>query len=129
MATTDQLVAAYVKLRDQKKELADMQKEQMAPFRSKMTLIENALLKHLNDTGAEGVKCSTGTVSRVKRTNIKTEDWDTALEFIKANDLYHMLTKALSKDSVKEYIEANGAPPPGIAISIDTTVGVRRPTK
>ena len=129
MATTDQLIAAYIKLRDQKKDLADLQKQQMKPFNEKMTLIENALLKHMNDTGAEGIRCDTGTASKIERVNMKTEDWDTALEFIKANDLWHMLHKALAKESVNEYIQANGEPPPGIAISTDITVGVRRPTK
>lgn len=122
----EKIVNAYVQIRDQKKELADRHKEEIKPFNDKLKTLESVLLRELDNSGGESVRCKSGTVYRIHRTSSKVENWDEVLQFILDNELYHILEKRVSKSAVEEYVEANGEAPPGVAITTDATVGVRR---
>ncbi len=126
MANAEELINAYVVIRDRKKELADRHKQEMVPFNEKLKLLEAGLLSALNDTGGESIKSKSGTAYRITRTSVKTDDWEAFLAFVLSNDLTHMLVHGAAKESVNEYIEANGTAPPGLAISTDNAIGVRR---
>lgn len=127
MASSDKLVAAYVMLRDQKKEMMDRHKAELEPINTKMALVENAMLDALNGQQAESVRTEHGTMYKLKRTSTKVVDWDVALAYILDNDLEHMLERRVSKSAVEEFLAANGELPPGVAMTTDITVGVRRP--
>jgi hypothetical protein len=126
MPTSDDLINAYVIIRDQKKELTDRHKQEMAPFNEKLTKLEAGLLSQLNAAGGESIRCKAGTAYRIERTSVKVDDWDKTLPFVLEHGLEHLLVKNLSKAGVTEYIEANGEAPPGVAITVDAAIGVRR---
>jgi chromosome segregation ATPase len=126
MATVDDMVNAYVVLRDKKKQMQDKHKEELAPINKKLDTLEMGMLAHLNHEHAESVRTCHGTVYRIKRTSTKVDDWDAALEYILTNHLEHMLERRVSKSAIEEFLEANGELPPGISLSADLTVGVRR---
>lgn len=125
-ASPDVMIKAYVQLRDMKKDLADRHKEEMKPINEKMAILEAGLLRALNQTGSESIKTKYGTTYLIDRKSVKIEDWDTTLDHIMKHGLWHMLERRLAKSAVDEYIEANDAAPPGVSISTDTTIGVRR---
>jgi hypothetical protein len=126
MATAEQLVDAYVKLRDMKKAMQEEHKKQLAPLNEKMSKIESGMLAMLKLQDAESMRCKAGTMYQLTRTSVKVEDWEEAFKFIRKNDLWHMLEHRLAKASVTEFVEANGDTPPGVSIVNDLTVGVRR---
>ncbi len=126
MATADELIKAYVQVRDQKKELADMHKQQMDPFNHKLAVLDTALLNVLHTAGADSIKGKSGTAYINRRVNVGVDDWDAALAFVLDNDLHHMLEKRVAKASVMEYVEANGAAPPGVSVNTTLAIGVRR---
>lgn len=126
MATAEQLVDTYVQLRDRKKAIQDKHKEELAPINELMYKIEMGLLDALNNDGAQSIKTSAGTAYKKIRTNAKVVDWNTTLPYIIEHDLTHMLVQKLGSASVAEFVEANGTAPPGVSITSDLTVGIRR---
>lgn len=127
MATAEQLINAYVHLRDKKKELQEQHKKELAPYNDKLYKLEMGLLSILNADGAESMKTKEGTVYKKVRTAVKVENWEATLPYLIDNGLTHMLEKRLAKTSVDEFVAANGTPPPGVSITSDLMVGVRRP--
>ncbi len=115
-----------MKIRDKKQLLVEEHRKQLAPYNDKLMMLENTLLNVLNREGAESLKTKAGTAYKSKRDSVKVQDWDTALEFIMDHHLEHMLERRLSKSAVREYLEANGQTPPGVAISTELTVNIRR---
>lgn len=126
MADASDLIDAYVKIRDKKQLLVEEHRKQLAPYNDKLMMLENTLLQILNREGAESLKTKAGTCYKSKRNTVKVQDWDTALEFIMDHDLTHMLERRLSKSAVTEYLEANGLTPPGVSVSTELTVNIRR---
>lgn len=126
MPTIDQAIAVYIKLRDSKQKLAKEQAEAMRPFNQKLEQVENWLLAVLNKQDAESIRTDHGTCYKSTRTQAKVADWDAALEYIVENEMYQMLERRVSKAAVEEFVEAQGAPPPGVEITQEVRVNVRR---
>jgi len=126
MATIDQAITAYILIRDKRDKKRKEQQEEMAPYIAKMEKLENWLLHMLNKQGVESTRTDHGTAYKSIRTTAKITDWDSALEFIKENELYHLLERRVSKKAVEEFVEVQGAPPDGIDIVREIRVNVRR---
>lgn len=126
MPTMDQAVEAYIKLRDTVDDLKKRQSEEMKPYREKMGLLEAFFLQELNRQNAEKVGTAHGTAFKTTRSSSKVEDWEEVLKFIREHDLWHMLERRVAKTAVEEYLEAHGELPPGVTISREVVVQVRR---
>jgi len=64
MPTADEIINAYVRIRDQKKELTDRHKQELAPFNEKLGKLEAGLLSILSANGSESLR-----VRRVRHTS------------------------------------------------------------
>ena len=126
MPKIDEVVAAYIKLRDKKKVIAERHKEELAKTNEVMEFMENWLMKELNTLGVESAKTEVGTAYKKKRTSIKVQDFDAFLDFVKENDCWHMLDKRANKSAMEEFLEAQEELPPGISIVVDNVVQIRR---
>ncbi len=126
MAKLDDLAAAYIKLRDLKKQVKERHSEELRPINERMSAIENAMLEMLNKVGTESARTKAGTVYRSQRTSVKVQDWDEALRYVLDNGYHHMLVRRLSPEGVKDLLENTGELIPGVSLSTDLTVGVRR---
>lgn len=122
----DQLVQGYIYLRDEKAELKKKQAEEMAPTIARMDKIEAMLLARLNEQQAESIRADHGTAYKTKRSTVKILDWASTFDYIREHELWHMLTRSLAKTAVEEFLEAQGELPPGVDISIETRVNVKR---
>lgn len=126
MATIDAVVGAYISLRDKKKEVAARHREEMAVFNDKMNQIETFLLMDFGQKGIESAKTESGTAYKVSRRTVKSEDWEAFIEYVRENDLWHMLDRRSNKSAVEEFLEANGELPPGLSITTSLGINVRR---
>ncbi len=126
MATIHQAIQSYRKLREMRDALKKKHSEELKPLTEKMFLVENYLLLQLNNQGVESMKTDVGTAYKSTTTKAKIIDWDVALAYIKKNELFHMLEKRISKVAVEEFIEAQGSPPPGVDITQEVKVNVRK---
>lgn len=123
----DEVVAAVIKLRDKIEAVKQGHKEQLAPLNIQMEKLEAYLHLQIQKMGvtsfaAKGV----GTAYLQNVVSTKVEDWQALLEWIRANEGWEFLEKRVSKSVVESYVESHKATPPGVTISTDVEVRVRR---
>ena len=126
MATVAQLVGAYVKIRDSKKVIQDRHKAELEATNAKLALIESGLLNMLNADGVESMRTENGTAFKKTMVKATVRDRELFFNYVVENDLMHMLSSAVSAPAVREFIEANGEAPPGVAVNTVLTVNIRR---
>jgi hypothetical protein len=124
--TIDVVIEHYVKLRDQKSALKAEFDAKVAEVELKMKKFEAYLLQQADAQGVTSFKTKNGTafVTTVDMANVA--DWDAVLKFIKDNDAWDMLEKRVSKNAVRQYIEATKAIPSGVNWATRLDVNVRR---
>ena len=123
----DQVIEGYLALRGQKEALAKKQKEEMAPLLDKMEKVENWLQAQLQSQGLTSIAAKgVGTAFLETRTDAGVADWDAAFEWIKATGQWAFLERRVSKSVVKDYMDAHGEVPPGIAVSSEVVLRVRK---
>lgn len=126
MPTIEQVVATYIKWRDQKKKIQDRHKEELADVKDKMYKMEQWLHKQLNSQGADHIGTPAGTAYLSTTISAKVEERDEFFRFVSENDLWAMLESRANKTAVEEYLESTGELPPGLSVSRETNVRIRR---
>lgn len=123
----DQLVAAYVQLRDLRSQRKAAFDNQDAEDKARQEKIEGILLGRFESEGIESCRTGAGTAYKAIKTMANVADWDSALGFIKEEEAWEFLERRISKTAVEQYMEANeGKVPPGINIRRETVINVRR---
>lgn len=125
--TIDQVIAAYIVLRDQRDALKKEQAAALAPLNEKLYKCQLWLQKQLQDTGQQSAKTVNGTAFLQTDTSVSVEDFDAVISFIKQHDLWAMLEKRVSKSVVTDYIESTQQVPPGVKVTSEITCHIRRP--
>lgn len=126
--TVDQVVAAYIKLRDKKASLEAVVQEQTEELVAQMTKLETWLREQASAQGVTSFKTPHGTAFLTTVDYAQVKDWDAVIGFIRRNDAYDMLERRVSKRAVRSYIDENKAVPDGITYGTRLEVNVRRPT-
>lgn len=124
----DDVIATYVKLRDQKAAVEAETKEKVAAFNAKLTKLEAWIKEQADAQGVTSFKTRHGTAFLTTTDFANVADWDAVLNYIRENEAYDMLEKRVSKVAVRGYIEHNKAVPPGINYGTRLDVNIRKPT-
>jgi|TARA_R110000803_G_scaffold144447_1_gene210296 hypothetical protein len=127
--TVDKVIGTYIMLRSQKEVIEAGVKEQVAGIKEKMSKLEAWIQAKSDETGVKSFKTDAGTAFMSTTDFAKVGDWDAVLDFIKTNEAYDLLNKAVNKKAVREYIDINGSVPSGVNFGTIMGVSVRRPTK
>lgn len=122
----DEVIKAYVTLRDELDAMKRRQTDEAAPLRDKMHKLEVWLQNQLQQQGLQNFKAATGTAFLKEVTSTTVENWEATLPFIQEKGLWDMLEKRVSKSVVEDYIESTGEIPPGVSVKRETVVQVRR---
>lgn len=124
----DQVVAAYMKLRQQKEALEASIKEEVGVIKDKMTKMEAWIKEQADAQGVTSFKTKHGTAFLSTSDYANVADWDAVLTFIQEAGAFDMLEKRVSKIAVRGYIEEHKAVPPGINYGTKLEVQIRKPT-
>mgnify|MGYP006266498173 CR=1 FL=1 len=122
----DELVTKYIELRDTKSKIEADMKAKVSKIVSVMEKIEAAILAEFQDTGVESCRTKDGTAYKQTRTSATVADWDATLNYIQANNLWHMLERRVSKTAVEQFKEAHGELPPGLNWREEVVINIRR---
>jgi hypothetical protein len=123
----DAIAAAYVKLRDAKRQLTRQYEEEKAKLDAGLDKLEAIMLAHLNGCGAESVRTEHGTFYKQEAITPSASDWQLVYDWIKDNDAWDLLERRVKSGFIKEYQEAHdGALPPGISVYREYVVRVRK---
>lgn len=126
--TVDQVIAAYMKLREKKSQIEAETKEKVKQVKASMEKLEAWIKEKADQDGVTSFKTKHGTAFLTTTDFAGVENWDDVIEFIKINDAYDMLEKRVSKTAVRGYIKSNNEVPPGINYGTRLDVNVRKPT-
>lgn len=126
-ATADQLVKAYIKIRDAKEALTREHDQKLAELDGQLRLVEDELLELCKATGQDGGRTQFGTFTRTVKTRYWTNDWDSMYRFIKEHDAPQLLERRVAQGTFKEFLEQNpGLLPEGMNVDSRYSVTVRR---
>ena len=123
----EQLVTAYIKMRDKRQQLQREFDEADARIKSQQDLVEQALLELCKEMGTDGLRTSAGSVSRTIKTRYFTNDWGSMKTFVKDHDALELLEQRIHQTNMKNFLEENpDLLPPGLTIDSKYQITVRR---
>lgn len=122
----DELVQRYIALRDAKDKIRKAYLAKVATIEGVMDKIEAHILGSFNESGIDSVRTAAGTAYRQTRTSASVADWELVLDYVRKNELWHMLERRVSKDAVEAFKSEHGDLPPGINWREETVINVRR---
>lgn len=127
---TDQLVEAFIALRNERDRIRNEYEAQDAVIKEEMTTLEQALLAICNETNATSIKTDKGTVIRKLNERFFCSDWDNFRDYVLQHQALELLERRIHQGNFKEFIaerEAEGLPP-GVNVMREYGVTVRKPT-
>ncbi len=127
MATVEEVIGAYMKLRLKKEAIEAAAKAEAKVYKEKMTKLEAWLKVKADEDGVTSFKTDSGTAFLTTTDFATVADWDSVLNFIRDNDAYDMLEKRVSKMAVRGYIEANKSVPAGVNYGTKLDINIRKP--
>lgn len=116
----------YVQLRDMIAAKKKQQKEELKPLEDMLDKLNSILLGYLNSTNQNSANTDGGTVYRTLKYSATLADGDAFMRHVIGTESWDLLDRKANKTAVKEFIEKNNAPPPGVNYTSEYEVGVRR---
>lgn len=120
------MVSKFLALRDRVEEIRTRQAEELAPYKQAMLDLEAQMLGVLNAQGVESMKSAPGTFFKTTRTSVTVSSFQEVLDFIRATDAWELLEARVSKTAVAAIMEDTKLPVPGVTVTRETVVQVRR---
>ena len=126
-ARDDQLVKAYITLRDARATRKAEYESDDASDKAKQDKIEAEFMCRFNERGIDNVSArGVGTAYASTRVSATVGDWDSLLRFIQEESAWEMLEHRVSKTAVEQYKAANDDLPPGVNWSVSRTINFKR---
>lgn len=122
----DTLIQGYVKLRDMRAELKKAYDLKDEDLKSKMNKIEAYLLQMMQQTGASNLGAMHGTAYQQIQIRAGCNDWPTLWAFQQESGRFDLTEKRVSSKAVQAYQEETGELPPGVDISSEIKIVIRR---
>jgi hypothetical protein len=119
-------VEQYVKLRDKIKEVKARHEEELKPYNEAKEALEVYVLQWLQALNLEHAATAAGTAYLSTRVSATVKDMSAFWDFVRTNQLFDLVDKRANAPAVTEYIQKNGAPPPGVNYTTMLSLGVRR---
>lgn len=125
--TPSEMIGQYIQCRDWLEAEQGKFDERCKPVRERMQLLEGAVTEALLAAGGESLKTEHGTAYRSTTLAVRCADRETFMDFVFDGRREGLLTSAVSKDAVKEYMDMhNGEAPPGVDITFIHKTNFRR---
>ena len=112
-----------------RKEIDDLEREHKTTkgkLTEKLVALENWMTAKAQEDGLETVKTPHGTAYWSTHHTATVGSREELFSFCKEHDAWDLIESRASKTGVKSYIEANGAPPPGVNFSSTKVFNMRK---
>lgn len=126
MPQVDDVIAGYLRLREQKEALSKKHKEELAPVVENMMKFEGWLQQQLLAQGLQNFKGKSGVAFLQSNTSVTVEDRNAMLNWVRENEAWDFLESRVSKSVVQDYMESTQEVPPGISVKTEQVVRVRQ---
>lgn len=125
----DKMVAVYIKMRDKKDMIRKDMESQIADIEIKMEKVSRALLAHMDETGADGLKTAHGSVSRSVTQRFWAPDWDAFRLFVEEHGSLDLFERRIHQGNMRSFMEEHPEIVPPINSDSKVTVRVTRSRK
>lgn len=115
--TFDEAAKKYTKVRADIDALERETKERKAPLNEKLVALENWFTAKAQEEGLKNIPTAAGLVYWSTHSSATVGSRNELFDHCKTNDTWELVEARVSSTAVKAYIEANGAPPPGVNFS------------
>lgn len=122
----DAAVDKYRQLRDRKKEIQERHASELKPYNEALEQIEVVLLHQLNTLGVDSMKTENGTAYKSTRTSISIDDPAVFRKWVEENNRPDFFENRVSKEAIQNWVNEGHSLPPGLKVSADTVVNVRK---
>ena len=126
----DELVNAYLKIRNKKDELAREFQAKEQELKNDLAQLEQVMLNSCNEVSADSIKTSSGTIIKTLRENYVCSDWGNFKDFVLENEAVELLQQRIHQANFKEFLSSRTEDglPPGISSMREFSIVVRKPT-
>ena len=126
MPKIDQLVSAYIQVRDQVAELEAAHKERIKPYKAALEKLELDVLQALDEAGVESMKTKFGTAYKSQKTSVTVADRSAFMDYVKAHQAFELLDVRPSKTAVENFLAEHQDVPPGVNLRRVVACNFRR---
>lgn len=128
---TDELVEAYLGIRQEREKLLREYEVVDAKLKDDLAKLEVVMLEMCNSINADSIKTKHGTVMRKLNERYFCQDWDNFYKFIFDNEAIQLLERRIHQGNFKEFLEehASDGLPPGVNVMREYGVSVRKSSK
>jgi hypothetical protein len=125
---TEELVSAYIALRNERATLKENYEEADGKLKADMEKIEQTMLEICNEVGADSIKTTFGTVIRKVNERFYCTDWDNFKNYVLENEAVELLERRIHQGNFREHmteIQGQGLPP-GVNVMREFGITVRK---
>lgn len=123
----EELVSAYIALRDQKKSIQEEADLKVAAIDESMKEISSILLEKCKEIGADSIRTGAGTAIRSVKSRYWTNNWEAFYETVVKYDAFGLLEKRIHQSNMKTFLEENpDIFPEGLNVDKEYAITVRR---
>ena len=119
-------VRKHRELRAKQDEIEERHKAELKPYKEALSQIEIALLGQLQAANMNSVKTPAGTCYLSTRRSVTIADPAVFRAWVEANERPDFYENRVAKEALDTYLAEGGALPPGLKVSADTKVNVRK---
>jgi hypothetical protein len=121
----ERATAEYMALRDQKGDINERYKAELAEVDAQMVQVEGTLLHFLNTSGLKNFSTEYGLVYTEAVYQPQLGDKGAFLDFVRAKAMPELLQARVSQTALRQYVEAGNPMPPGVTVNQERVVRVR----
>lgn len=129
MLNYDTASAKYLELRQEIERIEKETKAKIAPLKAVMVDIENWFAAKAQEEGLKTVNTLHGTAYWSTHYSAKAANPTLFKDYVIANQAFDLLETRVSKTAVRSFIEATGAPPPGVDFAAVNVFNLRSNAK
>lgn len=117
------------KLRAKMKEIKERHEAELADFKNLENKLVGEMIAFLQATKQQSAKNVNGTPYLLLKVTYSVQDQEAYKRHVIGSEAWELITWGCAKEAADAFVEANGAPPPGVKRSALVTLGVLGPPK
>lgn len=126
MPTIDDVIKAYIKIRDQRGELKQKYEAEDAVLKDKLERLESWLKSKQLEQGVTQFKSDSGVAFQVVKNRYSCVDWSAFHNWLIENNRLDLLERRVAQRALNEMREETGKIPPGLNVFSEIEINVRR---
>jgi len=130
MSDMEELVKAYLTIRNERDRIEAEYEEKDRDLKDQMAILEQEMLKGCNEMNVQSLKTAHGTVIKSLKERFTCADRDNFNKFVLENEAVELFEGRIHQGNFKEFMAERHSEglPPGVNVTREFTITVRKPS-